>query len=208
MAARSGIKSRMSLVLTYCIIIAAQPACAFHRLLSPQTASLSWYSDLEAPPLPVQLNANNHQSPLLSPLSSSSFMCLLVPCCWLNQASVFARGSSRHSTAARPRKQTGADQMSAHLSFQCNLTPSTEVKDTFRTETQPPSSKHQHASHPNAHILSVRLMAAHGQRLHVSVHVTHKNYRLWCPFTCSQVRFHFKNMLHDLFPLMSEAFMF
>lgn len=152
MAARLDIKSQMSLVLTYCITIAVQPACAFHRLLLPQTASLSWYSGLEPPPLPVRLNANIHQSPLHSLLSSSSFMCRAVG---------LIRPPHSHecqadSTAARPRKQTWAEQMSVHLSFPWSLTLSTEVKGALRTETQPPPLQWlTHVTHKRIQSLSM-----------------------------------------------------
>lgn len=42
------------------------------------------------------------------------------------------------STAARLRKQSGWDRMSAHLSSPCNLALSTEVKGALRTEVQTP----------------------------------------------------------------------
>lgn len=62
-----------------CIVISVQSARAAYWLFQPQTASLSRYAGLKPPPLPVQLNANIHQSPLHSPLSSS-LLCARACC--------------------------------------------------------------------------------------------------------------------------------
>ena len=65
-----------------CGISAAPVRC---RPFQPQTAKpVSVRRGLKPPPLPVQLNANIHQSPLHSPAFIISFMCSRLPHCCLN----------------------------------------------------------------------------------------------------------------------------
>ena len=119
----------------FCVVVSAQPLCTPPVSTSNSEAYLGTLG-LKPPPLPVQLNANIHQSPLHSPLSSSLLCARACRTVGLIRPLAF-HGGQADKHGSRNAKQIAADQMSAHLSSPCTARPSPhsqEVKGALRSE--------------------------------------------------------------------------